>query len=85
MTDNSDAKYMKKGEILRQDLTQDEEKGYKAYKKWHNPNDESWPYVTADMATSFMILVGVFFPSVTGKLIWAYGSLCNAMLIHLQA
>ncbi|VDP23686.1 unnamed protein product [Soboliphyme baturini] len=54
--DNLFSKYLKAGGILSRNSTADEPE----------PNADQM-YVTADMTTSFIILIGVFFPSVTGK------------------
>ncbi|CDW57962.1 protein kcc [Trichuris trichiura] len=52
-------KYLDAGDIISANLSI-EEKGY------DNKSEAAESFVTADMATSFTILIGVFFPSVTG-------------------
>lgn len=51
--------YMQKGEIL-------EKPGLQSVDA-HGAMDNFGMYVSADIATSFTLLVGIFFPSATGK------------------
>lgn len=50
---------MHKGEILEKDGL--------ASVDSHSTMEHFGMYVSADIATSFMLLVGIFFPSATGK------------------
>lgn len=52
------ADYQHKGEIL-------EKAGLQSVDA-HGANDNFGMYVSADIATSFTLLVGIFFPSATG-------------------
>lgn len=51
--------YLQKGEIL-------EKAGLRSADA-HSPLENFVNYVSADIATSFTLLVGIFFPSATGK------------------
>jgi potassium/chloride transporter 4/5/6 len=51
--------YLEKGQIL--------EKAGLPSVDFHGPVESVGLYVSADIATSFTLLVGIFFPSATGK------------------
>lgn len=60
MIENMWSNYLEKGEIL-------EKAGLQSVAA-HSPIENFINYVTADIATSFTLLVGIFFPSATGKI-----------------
>lgn len=56
-TENMWGDYMDKGQILEKRLSSEDV---------HGSMDSFRYYVSADIATSFTLLVGIFFPSATG-------------------